>query len=121
MLLAPALGAQTARAPEPAVRLPALRPSVGGELHASLPAVQFADRAGIPARVTLRFDPFTREARQRTKLAVPSSSSSDAAARPRCEMPVQRADSSHDRMPVAVPDSSVKYFILVTPPGCVTK
>jgi hypothetical protein len=32
---------------------------------------------------------------------------------------LERADSIHDPMPVATPDSTKQYFIAVAPPGCV--
>lgn len=115
VLLAPAVGAQATTEPTPRLRAP--RPVADSALLAVLPSVRFADGHGLPARVTLRFDPFTREARQRAASALKSLP--EPAELPRCPMPVQRADSTHDPMPVATPDSTKKYLILHAPPGCV--
>lgn len=112
LLLGPAVGAQAAE------RSP--RPVADGALLALLPRARFAVRNDVPRSVNFRFDPFTRESR-REDAALPRPSSSERAELPRCPMPVQRADSTHDTMPVATPDSTKKYFILVAPPGCVAQ
>jgi hypothetical protein len=116
LLLAPALGAQAA---ERLPRLRAPRPVADGALLALLPSARFAIGPDAPQPVNFRFEPFTREARREAASARPKLP--ERAELPRCSMPVQRADSTHDTMPVATPDSTKKYFILVAPPGCVVK
>jgi hypothetical protein len=114
LLLAPALGAQTA---EPSPRLRAPRPVADSAFVALLPSARFADGPDVREPVSFRFDPFARESREDAASARPSLPEHEEL--PRCPMPVQRADSTHDTMPVATPDSTKKYFILVAPPGCI--
>lgn len=117
LLLASALGAQTAATP--AGGLPGFQMSLDGGSVAPIPAlgaVNFTQRSDIPALVDPGFEPFTREARQSTK--IPRLVPLAARELPSCPMPVERGDSTHDPMPVAVPDSTVDYSILVAPSQC---
>lgn len=116
-LLAPALGAQSTTESGPALRSPRLVSE--SALLSLLPSARLAARPDMPAPVKLRFDPFTRESREAAPLVSPPSR--DLRALPICSMPVQRADSSHDPMPTAAPDSTKKYFIRVAPPECVVE
>jgi hypothetical protein len=115
-LLTSGLGAQ-ANGPTPRLRGPRL--VADSALLALLPSARFALGPDLPQPVTLRFDPFTHDARQGAVSARPSMP--EHAELPRCPMPVQRTDSTRDRMPVATPDSTKEYFIRVAPPGCVAK
>jgi hypothetical protein len=116
ILLAPALGAQEA---ERAPRLRAPNAVADSVLLALLPSARFSAGPDAPRSVSFGFDPFTRESRRDSVSVRPSSPM--RAELPRCSMPVQHADSTHDTMPVATPDSTKKYFILVAPPGCLAK
>jgi hypothetical protein len=117
LLLAPVLGAQTAATPVGG--MPSFRLSVDGGSDApasALGSLHYSRSADVPALVNLRFEPFTKEARQRAE--IPRLAPLAARELPSCPMPVERVDSSHDPMPVAVPDSTVEYSILVVPPQC---
>ncbi|HEU6451836.1 MAG TPA: hypothetical protein VFT57_10475 [Gemmatimonadaceae bacterium] len=116
LLLAPALGAQaTERSP----RLRSPRPVADGALLALLPPARFVVGPDVREPVSFRFDPFTRESREDAAQVRPSLPERSRV--PRCPMPVQRSDSTHDPMPVATPDSTKKYVILVAPPECVAE
>jgi hypothetical protein len=119
-LLAPALGAQATIETTPRVRLPRLLlDSASLALSYTAPLVAGPD---APAPVSLRFAPFTRESREGGDggaQALPSLPTLKEL--PQCPMPVQRVRSVPDSMPVATPDSTTKYFILVAPPGCVAE
>ncbi|HET7552946.1 MAG TPA: hypothetical protein VFK04_16750 [Gemmatimonadaceae bacterium] len=117
LLLAPALGAQATTEATPRLRAPRL--ATDSAVVTPLLPVRLADVPGSIPAVNLRFDPFTREARKAAVSERPSLP--EPATLPRCPMPVERSDSSHDPMPVATPDSTTKYFIRVAPPGCVVE
>lgn len=117
VLLAPALGAQATMERTPRLRSPRLVPDSAS--LALLYATHRAAEPDVPAPVILHFDPFTPKSREAGQSASPSSR--DLRALPGCPMPVHRVDSARDSMPVAPPDSTKKYFILVAPPGCVAE
>ena len=119
-LLAPALGAQAMVETTPRMRLPRLLlDSASLALSHAAPQVAGPD---VPAPVHLHFAPFTRESRESGEggaRALPAMPTPKVL--PHCPMPVQRVRSVPDSMPVATPDSTKKYFILVAPPGCVAE
>lgn len=117
VLLAPALEAQAATETTSRMRVPRL--VLDSALFALLPAAPRVAVPDVPLSVSLRFDPFTNEGREAVRSTSPSSH--DLQTLPACPMPVQRIDSVRDSMPVARPDSTTKYFILVEPPGCVAE
>jgi len=117
VLFAPVLVAQPTTGSIPGMRAPRL--AVDSALSARLPPVRLADGADLPVKVNLRFEPFTPQSRRNGASALPSAP--EPAELPRCWMPVERGDSTHDRMPVSAPDSTKKYFILVAPPQCVVE
>ena len=117
VLLAPALAAQATTEPAPGLRPPRL--NTDSVFVSFLPTAPRAVDAGLVAPRTLRFDPFAHAPRADDAAAAPSLP--DVSALPRCTMPVQRADSIHDPMPIATPDSAEEYFIRVAPPGCVAE
>ena len=114
-LFTPVLGAQTTTGWRPTLRAPRLIPdSASLSLSRASP---MANRYEPPAGTRLRFEPFTAEHRNEGVSAPRPSASMTAL--PRCPMPVERRDSTNDSMPVAKPDSTRKYSILVAPPQCI--
>lgn len=116
-LLTPALGAQAMVETTPRMRFPRLLVD-STSLTLSHAAPQAAGPEA-PMPVRLRFAPFTRESLQGGARALQSLPALKGL--PHCPMPVQRVRSVPDSMPVATPDSTTKYFILVAPPGCVAE
>ena len=116
-IFAPVLGAQPATGSRPTLRAPRLIPDSALLSLSRIP--RYADGYEQPARVRLRFEPFTSQSRDESASAprLPTR----VTELPRCPMSVQRADSTHDPMPVAIPDSTKKYFIRVAPTGCVAE
>jgi hypothetical protein len=112
-LFTPVLGAQTTEW-RPTLRAPRLIPdSASLSLSRTSP---IANGYELPAQTRLRFAPFSAEHREE---GVSAPRPSATAALPRCPMPVERRDPTHDPMPVAKPDSTRKYSILIAPPQCV--
>jgi hypothetical protein len=112
-LFTPVLGAQTTTGFRPTMRAPRLIPN-GASLSRTSPIVNGFE---VPAQTQLRFEPFTAEHRgEGVSSSLPSAR---VMALPHCPMPVERRDSTNDRMPVAEPDSTRKYSILVAPPQCI--
>ena len=119
-LLAPAVGAQTTI--EPTARMSFPRLLLDSTSLAFSYAAPRAAEPDVPAPVRLHFAPFTRESRESGEggaRALPAMPTPKVL--PHCPMPVQRVRSVPDSMPVATPDSTKKYFILVAPPGCVAE
>lgn len=114
-LFAPVLAAQTTTGWRPTLPAPRLIPD-GASLSLSRTS-PMANGYEPPAGMQLRFEPFTAEHRDKGVSA--ARPSAKATALPRCPMPVERRDSTNDSMPVAKPDSTRRYSILVAPPQCI--
>lgn len=116
-LFTPVLGAQTTAEWRPTLRAPRLIPN-SASLSSSLSRTSpIANGYELPARTRLRFEPFSAEHRQEAASA--SRPAAETEALPRCPMPVERRDPTHDPMPVAKPDSTRKYSMMVAPPQCI--